>query len=68
MLPLLPVLVHVSQWPEKGIKHRERRTKDMQAFGNQLMLNVTDEENEDKEKESDGEEMLTYRSLVLLKY
>lgn len=32
--------------------------EDMQAFGYQLMLNVKDEENEAKEKEEDGEEML----------
>lgn len=32
--------------------------EDMQAFGYQLMLNVTEEENEAKEKEDEGEEML----------
>lgn len=59
ILPLLSVPVHVSPWAEKGIKLRELRMEDMQAFGYQLMLNVKDEENEAKEKEKDGEEMLT---------
>lgn len=59
ILPLLPVPVHVSLRAEKGIKLRELRMEDMQAFGYQLIFNVMDEENEAKEKEEDGEEMLT---------
>lgn len=58
ILPLLPVPVNVSLRAEKGIKLRELRMEDMQAFGYQLMFNVMDEENEAKEKEEDGEEML----------
>lgn len=46
------------------IKEKELRTAEMQPSGYQLMLNVIDEENEVKEEEEDGKEIMMLRSYL----